>query len=112
MIRKGSPPRVGDIGRALGALPHAILFRGVSTSRVLLLGYLDSLEACVRANGCALCQLELTAALRDLACLSCVDCGREPFRRLCRDVAPCGSSHEPRATRTVDAGSPRRPGRR
>lgn len=89
MLIKGSIPRVhvGEIAVTLAAAP--ILFRGVSTSPVLLRGYLDSLERCAAANDCRYCQRELEQAHRALAGRSCPHCGREPFRQFCQRMGPC-----------------------
>lgn len=87
MRTKGSPPRVGDVARILAGAP--VLFRGVSTSPVLLRGYLDDLARCAAANDCTYCRRALEAAERALPGRSCSHCGGAPFRRLCQGVAPC-----------------------
>lgn len=84
MLTKGAPPRIGDVGRTFAGV--SLRFRAARPSRVLRVGYLDSLEACVRATDCRWCAtvLELLACDR-----SCPECGAAPFRRRCRDIAPC-----------------------
>ncbi len=84
---KGIPVRLGDIARAFAAC-HPVRVAGVSTSPVLLRGYLETAEQCVRANDCAVCRRELER-LAAVMGTTCSECGAARFRRLCREVGPC-----------------------
>jgi hypothetical protein len=84
---KGIPVRIGDIARSFAAC-HPVTINGVSTSPVLLRGYLETAEQCVRVNGCMLCRRELERLAAAMG-TTCAACGRERFRQLCREVGPC-----------------------
>jgi DNA-directed RNA polymerase subunit RPC12/RpoP len=84
---KGLPVRIGDLARAFAAC-HPVTVNGVSTSPVLLRGYLENLEHCVGANDCAFCRRELERLAAAMG-TTCAECGAARFRRLCRDVGPC-----------------------
>lgn len=85
---KGIPVRVGDLARAFAACQHPVMVNSVSTSPVLLRGYLETAEQCVRANDCALCRRELERLAAAMS-TTCAECGAACFRRLCREVGPC-----------------------
>jgi hypothetical protein len=66
VIARGTPPRVGDLARALAATSRPVVVRGVSTSPVLLRSYFATLSECATVNDCALCRRELEKLSRDL----------------------------------------------
>lgn len=87
MHLRTQPQPVGNLARLLAAAP--IQWRApkpAPESPVLLPGYLDTVEACARANACRWCLRELAARA---ARTRCAECGREPFRRWCRKGGPC-----------------------
>ena len=86
---KGLPVRIGDYARAFAAC-HPVKVQGVSTSPVLLRGYLETLEQCVAANQCGVCRRELARLVAAMGS-TCPECGRERFRRFCQTVGPCTS---------------------
>jgi hypothetical protein len=84
---KGMPVRIGDLARAFAAC-HPVLVNDVSTSPVLLRGYVETLEHCIGANDCALCRRELERLVAAMG-TTCAECGAARFRRLCQAVGPC-----------------------
>ena len=83
----GIPVRVGDLARSFAAC-HPVMRSGVSTSPVLLRGYLETAEQCARANDCVFCRRELARMVAAMG-TTCAACGRERFRQQCRDLGPC-----------------------
>ena len=80
----GTPRCIGDVARRLAGATIR-LRPAARPSPALLPGYLDTAEACVRANDCTWCRQALAAWVGT----SCPHCGRERVRRLCREIGPC-----------------------
>jgi hypothetical protein len=83
MLTRTGPRPAGNLARRFAAVPFQL--RVARPMPVLLPGYLDTAEACARANDCPWCQRELARAAT-----TCAHCGRERFRRFCQTCGPCG----------------------